>query len=604
MSPDLPDVPAAYPVRDRRIWSRTHAAWALALGLPTLALYIYALAPAVGWWDSGELLACAKSLSVAHRPGFPLYVILGRVGFGATEDPRLLANLFSAFSAACALVCLWRALCLLSGDRAANRLWAALGGLLVAACPLYFRQAIRIEVYAPAYAACAVALLLAAAAQKAPDPRAAGRRFLCSAYVLALAFGFHSAVTAPLALAVAALFILGDFRPSFSQWSRAAIVFALGLSVHLYVPLRTQLAPYVWGAPHDLSGFLSYLTAADAHGVIAREAQGTLSRVRELWDVVSSQASLVLVAFGAAGVVWSGLRESGRGSAPLWLATGGLAVAATVVSHVIPDNADMHAYLVPVLWALWWGWCQLEPSGWALQTRAWQRHAALALVLLAASAVCVQVVQAWQAVRHTRLALSDAWGARLLEGARPGDLIIVGDVNTDFLLRGLLETGTVPSVTVLNAALAEAPWYREVWESRHLAPSNDSAPWVRRVASAWRARGGRVLLDFGTPGFVPAEMAPRGMLCLWDTTVQMEPGIPQLRLDGAQADPEFVRSAVWFYYRLAVHQFAVGHADAARRACDEGLYWAPEEVALLEARAGGIEFQRAGAGEPVPGQIP
>jgi hypothetical protein len=426
-------------------------------------------------------------------------------------------------------------------------------------------------------------------------------------YVIALAFCLHSAVTAPVALALVSLYSLGHFRPSAAQWTKAALLFAAGLSVHLYVPLRADLAPYVWGAPQDAGGFLAYFTASDSHRTIASEAGGTLARLGELWGVVTASASPVLVIVGAAGVVWSSLRDGGRGSSPLWLATGGLAVAATVVSHVIPDNADMHAYLVPVLWALWWGWSQLDSILWPVRNGARLRRAvATSAVLLAASAVCVHAVSGYRAVRHVRLAMSDAWGRRLLESARPGDLIVVHDANTDFLLRGLLQTGTVPSVTVLNAALAESAWYRTWWAGRHLSEATgEAANWTRHVASAWRSRGHRVQVDYGTPGFAPGEMAPLGMLCLWDTTGALaEPEVPLLRVPGAAGDPEFVRCAVWFYYRLALHHLTLGHTEAALRACEEGLAWSPEEAALLSARSELVQRKLAGAAVRDSGSIP
>src|SRR5689334_4976619 len=41
-----------------------------------LALYLITVAPTVTLVDSGELIVAAKSLGVAHPPGFPLYVLL------------------------------------------------------------------------------------------------------------------------------------------------------------------------------------------------------------------------------------------------------------------------------------------------------------------------------------------------------------------------------------------------------------------------------------------------------------------------------------------------------------------------------------------------
>src|SRR5262249_49127116 len=44
-----------------------------------ITLYAATLAPTVTLVDSGELIFAAKTLGVAHPPGFPLYVLLAHV---------------------------------------------------------------------------------------------------------------------------------------------------------------------------------------------------------------------------------------------------------------------------------------------------------------------------------------------------------------------------------------------------------------------------------------------------------------------------------------------------------------------------------------------
>src|SRR5215471_9949784 len=43
------------------------------------ALYLRTLAPTVTLTDSGELIVAARTLGVAHPPGFPLYVLLAHL---------------------------------------------------------------------------------------------------------------------------------------------------------------------------------------------------------------------------------------------------------------------------------------------------------------------------------------------------------------------------------------------------------------------------------------------------------------------------------------------------------------------------------------------
>lgn len=59
--------------------SRTRKVCAMAVFGASLILYAWTLAPSVTLVDSGELIVAARSLGVAHPPGFPLYVLLAHL---------------------------------------------------------------------------------------------------------------------------------------------------------------------------------------------------------------------------------------------------------------------------------------------------------------------------------------------------------------------------------------------------------------------------------------------------------------------------------------------------------------------------------------------
>src|SRR5262249_56322611 len=77
-------------------------------------VYAWTVAPTVTLVDSGELIVAARSLGVAHPPGFPLYVLLSHIAslipigsvaarvnfasavFGAAAASLLAAALFEA----------------------------------------------------------------------------------------------------------------------------------------------------------------------------------------------------------------------------------------------------------------------------------------------------------------------------------------------------------------------------------------------------------------------------------------------------------------------------------------------------------------------------
>src|SRR5215471_1070031 len=60
-------------------FSRTILVSGLIVFIASMSAYSFTLAPTVTLVDSGELIVAAKSLGVAHPPGFPLYVMLAHI---------------------------------------------------------------------------------------------------------------------------------------------------------------------------------------------------------------------------------------------------------------------------------------------------------------------------------------------------------------------------------------------------------------------------------------------------------------------------------------------------------------------------------------------
>ena len=77
--------------------------WGLFLFSFFLLIYIFTLCPTVFWWDCGEFIANIAVLGLPHRPGFPIYVLLGKFFsflpfFSLALKINFLSALFSTFS--------------------------------------------------------------------------------------------------------------------------------------------------------------------------------------------------------------------------------------------------------------------------------------------------------------------------------------------------------------------------------------------------------------------------------------------------------------------------------------------------------------------------
>ncbi|HIL10764.1 MAG TPA: DUF2723 domain-containing protein, partial [Candidatus Latescibacteria bacterium] len=87
---------------------KLHHGIGLGIFLLTLGVYVKTMAPTVSFWDCGEFIATAYTMSVPHPPGAPLYVLIGRVftlfPFG---EVAARINFMSALSSALAIWCVY-----------------------------------------------------------------------------------------------------------------------------------------------------------------------------------------------------------------------------------------------------------------------------------------------------------------------------------------------------------------------------------------------------------------------------------------------------------------------------------------------------------------
>src|SRR5437867_2797546 len=105
--------------------TRLRAVGAGIVFVAALVLYTATLAPTVTFVDSGELIIAARTLGVAHPPGFPLYVLLAHIAtmfpFGSVAlRVNFASALFAALAAATLVLVVSEAL-LAAGIAFANK---------------------------------------------------------------------------------------------------------------------------------------------------------------------------------------------------------------------------------------------------------------------------------------------------------------------------------------------------------------------------------------------------------------------------------------------------------------------------------------------------
>lgn len=266
--------------------------WILAVILFLLSLWVYVrtLCPTVAPFDSGELISAAYVLGIPHPPGYPLYVLLGKLfTFLPFGSIAYRVNLMSAFFGALTVMMVFLIVCKLQAPnssetinqksiaKAWNLLPPMVAALMLAFSPVFWKQAVVAEVFTlnTFFAVLMVYVLLiwqgkivAFKAENPGDnspPKPAVYLNLFT-FLFGLSLGNHHTII--LCLPAFLYFIWRTVRAaksssetgkimSISRYLMMLIFFLIGLSVYIYLPLRSLQNPVMdSGNPENLRNFI------------------------------------------------------------------------------------------------------------------------------------------------------------------------------------------------------------------------------------------------------------------------------------------------------------------------------------------------------------
>lgn len=267
----------------------------------SIIVYIKTLAPTVWFIDSGELASVASTLGIAHPTGYPLFTIIGylftKLPISASEVYNL--NVMSAFFCALGAYIFALALSFIFSKyetvKAADKqkkpiakkeekpaakpgafdyitflIIPAVSALLLAFSRTYWSNANSVEVY-PLHIFF-LTLLIFLFLKAVLETRSANNNesffrqnkyYLLFALVLGLSFTNHL-TTILLAPACLTLFFyknLYDKKRLYKLLGWMAVLFIIGLSVYIYLPLRANMEPsFLWGNPFNWERFKWHVT--------------------------------------------------------------------------------------------------------------------------------------------------------------------------------------------------------------------------------------------------------------------------------------------------------------------------------------------------------
>ena len=251
-------------------------AWAAAVGGVVFLLYAVTLARTTAFWDTSEYIATAYMMGIPHPPGNPLFVVLARAWTILLEPTGLSVairvNLFSAFMSA-ASHALWflvihHVLRHFSTDRVYRLTGAAVSVLISATAFTVWNQSnVNEKVYTVSLLTIALLSWLAIRWQERLGRGGDDNMLVAMVFVLALSVGNH--LMAFLAAPAIGIFILLVNPKALLNWRLYPPVLAaglLGLSIHLFLPIRANLDPTINEGAPECAEFTDALVSVATYG--------------------------------------------------------------------------------------------------------------------------------------------------------------------------------------------------------------------------------------------------------------------------------------------------------------------------------------------------
>lgn len=166
-------------------------------------VYLLTMQPGISFWNSGELAACAYTLSVPHPPGAPLLILIGRIAalFPFGSNPAVKLNAILALSSGVTILLLyliivsvirsWRGLPKEKWDAYMVFGSASIGALSLAFCDSFWFNALNSEVYAFSTMLTALCIWLLLLWWEKTDDEKSDKILLLVAYIAGLSLGIH-----------------------------------------------------------------------------------------------------------------------------------------------------------------------------------------------------------------------------------------------------------------------------------------------------------------------------------------------------------------------------------------------------------------------------
>jgi hypothetical protein len=459
------------------LFSKTFSGFLLFLFF--LAIYALTLCPTVFWWDSGEFIANIAVLGIPHRPGFPIYILLGKLfSFLPFLNLALRVNFLSAlFSASSLLVLYFAFLELLSmffpktEQRKTQTIISASASLLVLGFSYSFWiQAVRAEVYSLGLLFFALLLFLSLRYIRTLHPK----YILLFFFIFGLGLGNHH--LSLLSTAPALFFLLLGSKAhhrsvipnrssviSLRRLPVLVLFFLLGLSVYLYLPIRSSSNPVLaWGNTQSVSGSVSSVFALESLKDLNFHFLSHIGdKIFALVYLFHDQLTWLCFLISLLGMILLARRGRRILIFLLLLIAGNCASVVFMTTEFISTNPDLHGYLLSSLlsFAFMYGFGIFFIIDAVANRSATIRHLSFIVFLL------ISLIPLTKHVTHADLSnnrIAYDYGYNTIHHLDSNSVLLVDNVNLAFILRELQHgEGIRKDLKVIERGLLSSNWYAE-----------------------------------------------------------------------------------------------------------------------------------------------
>jgi Flp pilus assembly protein TadD len=454
----------------------------VAVGAFSFAVYAATAARFVYWGDSAEFVAVARTLGVAHPPGYPLYTLLSalaiRVPIGtAAFRLSLLSALAGGAAAATVALFVW----VLSGrlpgraspqlPRPARVVGALGGGLAFTFASTPWSQATVPEVYSLSTFLVFSVLLLAvkwacgesrsdgAGAPRRPERGLGARALPLAALLLGLALAHHLTAFLVIPSVAVALWWGRRRRPRASAVVGSIALLACGLALYGYLPLRSAQDPAIlWAKIDSWPAFLEHVSGGQyAARLLSRSPSLVFLELRRFIVGLPSGFSWAFLGAGALGFLTLWRRS------PVLFAILALEIALVIAHAVNYRIPDIAGYYTPVYGLL----AAAAGLGVAVLVAPGRRRGAAALVcsvafsLLVAGALFLEAWSSWPERNLSNQRGAALFAEELLDSAEAGMVLAQNDRTVFLLWHACFVEGKRPDLAIIDVR-GRAPHF-EKW---------------------------------------------------------------------------------------------------------------------------------------------